>query len=56
MPPWWRPYWGVVALGILTLLLIDEDYSLIVPWLAGICAACFGFEYLAKQHGGEPSD
>jgi len=34
VPPWWRPYWGVVALGILTLLLIDEDYSLIVPWLA----------------------
>ena len=56
VPSWWRPFWGVATIAILTLLLIDQDYSFILPSLVGFGAACFGFEYLAEQDGRKPSD
>ena len=56
MPLWWGLYWGVVTIAIMTLLVIDEDYSLVLPSLVGLGAACLGFEYLAGQNARKPSD
>ena len=56
VPSWWRLYWGVVTIAIMTLLVIDEDYSLVLPSLVGLGAACLGFEYLAGQNARKPSD
>ena len=55
-PRWWRPLWGLATLAIVTLLMIDDDYSMLVPSLAAFCGACFGFEYLVKQNGHKPPD
>ena len=56
VPSWWRLFWGVVTIAIMTLLVTDEDFSFIFPSLVGLGAACFGFEYLARQNGAKPSD
>ena len=56
VPSWWRPFWGATAAAVVTLLVLDNDYGLLLPTLAGFGSACFGFEYLAHQDGDRPSD
>jgi hypothetical protein len=56
VPCWWRPFWGAATLVLVTLLMINDDYSLLISSLVALCAACFGFEYLAQQHRDEPPD
>ena len=56
VPSWWRPFWGIAAATILTLLLVGSDDSLLVPSRVAFWSACFGFEYLAKQRYQRPTD
>jgi hypothetical protein len=56
VPSWWRSFWGAPAAAAVTLLVLDNDYGLLAPSVAGLGIACFGFEYLARQGGNQPSD
>jgi hypothetical protein len=46
---WWRPYWGAATAVTLGLMLIHDDYSLLVPAIVGYASACFGDEYVASR-------
>jgi len=56
VPWWWRPFWGVATIVLLTLFMIEDDYAILIPSLVACCAGCFGFEGLAHQHGRNAPD
>ena len=56
VPSWWRPFWGAITAVMMTLLVLGNDYGLLLPILVGFGSASFGFEYLAHQDADRPSD
>ena len=49
VPWWWRPFWALTTIVVLSLWMTDDDYPMVLESFAVLSASCFGFEYFARQ-------